>query len=345
MSSFALRTFLAVLTSALAATLSFRSARAGADDEVVVSVGDESMTVADVDRRLTSMPAFQRRTLGKTPAEIRRAFVDRILVPELLYAAEAKRQGVERTPEIIGRMQQMLSRSVEEEIRDKAHTPGPSDAEIRAYYDAHAAQYSSPLRLRVWRIIVADEPAAKAILDKVKGKGQEGVTLWSKIARESSLDKSTGMRDGDIGLVRPDGTTESGRVKVDAKLFEAAKGVKDGELVAVPVHIDAGWAVVWRRGSLPAVERTFAEERTSISRQLEREVADGARRELLAKLRTDSVKDLHPELLQNISVSGFGTVGTPGRPGGLPGIRRRPGPLNFRPDLRRAMPPGSAAPG
>lgn len=335
------RIALFVLSMAFAMTLAQPRARAGGDDEVVVSAGGESSTVADVTRRLAQLPPFQRRALGSTPDEARKAFVDHTLIPELLYTAEAKRRGLDRDPQIETRIRQMLARSVEEQIRDSARVPGPSDADVKAYYDAHSKQYNSPARIRIWRIVVADEAAAKQILDQVKGQGQVAVTRWSQLARERSLDKATAMRDGDLGLVYPDGSTELGRVQADAKLYVAADGVKDGEFVAAPVKIDSNWAVVWRRGSLPPVRRTLADERVAISRQLERETADKARRDLIAKLRAEQVKDLNPDLLKNVQISSFGTVGTPSHPGGLPGGRpMRPAPPNAVPPTAR--PPSSS---
>ena len=271
------------------------------------------------------------------------AFVGQVLVPELLYAAEAKQRGLERDPGIVARHDQMLARSVEEQIRDAARTPGPTDAEIQGYYDAHSKQYNSPIRIRVWRIVVADEASAKAILDQVKGQGQAGVTKWKQLAREKSLDTATAMRDGDVGLVYPDGATESGRVKVDPKLFAAASQVKDGELGAAPVKIDAGWAVLWQQGSLPAVRRTLANEKVTIARQLERERA-GERAARAPRAPAQWQREgPPPELLQSIAVSTFGTVGTPGRPGGLPGRVPDRVPDRHPPARRRGRPVASYA--
>src|SRR5262245_36721341 len=62
-------------------------------DEVVIQVGGESMTLRAVERRVAQMPAVQRRTLGRTPDEIKTAFVQNVLVPALLRLAGVEQLG------------------------------------------------------------------------------------------------------------------------------------------------------------------------------------------------------------------------------------------------------------
>src|SRR5262245_23068736 len=59
-------------------------------DSVVARVGTRVITVADVERRLATIPAFQLRPYGNTPAEIQRGFVEQVLVRELLRAQGAE---------------------------------------------------------------------------------------------------------------------------------------------------------------------------------------------------------------------------------------------------------------
>jgi peptidyl-prolyl cis-trans isomerase C len=53
-------------------------------------------------------------------------------------------------------------------------------------------------------------------------------------------------------------------VRFDPVLFAAAARVKDGEMVGEPVKEGDAFAVVWRRGTLPAVRRSVEEEASAI---------------------------------------------------------------------------------
>src|SRR5258706_525756 len=67
------------------------TAKADGNDLEVLQVGGASLRVSDVEKRLAKMPAFQRRAYGATDAEVRRRFVDEVLLPELLAAEDARR--------------------------------------------------------------------------------------------------------------------------------------------------------------------------------------------------------------------------------------------------------------
>lgn len=111
-------------------------------------------------------------------------------------------------------------------------------------------------------------------------------------------------------------------VRVDPALFAAADKVKDGQLVPEPVAEGKQWAVVWRRGSMPAVQRSLEDESSSIRHVLWRKRMEAATSGLLAKLEKEHVSERNDKLLQYVDVSDVGDVGTRQRPGLLP--RRHP---------------------
>ena len=56
---------------------------------IVARVGARTITAADVSRRIAQLPPFQLRAFGKTPGEVRRAFVEKVMVREALLAQGA----------------------------------------------------------------------------------------------------------------------------------------------------------------------------------------------------------------------------------------------------------------
>lgn len=295
-------------------------APAGKSD-VALTVGESSMTVAEIERRLSSIPHFQLAQFGKTPAEIRKGFVEKVLVPELLYVEEARRRKLEAAPGTRDRIRDALRQATEMELREAANSVSPE--EIKSYYDENRHRFNTPRRIKLWRILVRDEAAAKKILGAVKGSELEGANRWNKHARDDSIDKSTNMRDGDLGFVSPDGQTEMPQLRVDPALFTAAEKVKDGELVPEPVKEGDNWAVVWRRGSLEAVNRTLAQEAPAIRQILSRQKVSGQVTELAKKLQAEQVKNVSHELLSYVNVDPSGDVGARQRPGVIPRHRAR----------------------
>lgn len=271
------------------------SARADDPDPIVVRVGSASLRASDVARRMARLPAYQMETLGGGRGEVRRAVVDAILVPELLYSEEAERLGLRRGPAAAARIRDALSRALVDVIRTETRANKIPDAESRAYYDSHASEYVQPERLRLSRILVDDADLARRILSQVRGP--DAARRWSELAREHSLDTATKMRGGTLGFVHPDGRTDVPQLAVDPALFVAASKVKDGELVPDPVHEGSHLAVIWRRGSLAPVARSFDSERSRIEEILVRQRVDKAVGALVSDLKSRELRNFDPRPL------------------------------------------------
>jgi len=288
-----------LLRRALPVIVMLLSSPARADDDpVVVRVGSAELRASEVARRLAAIPGFQLRSFGATPDEIRRRFVDTVLIPELSYANEADRLAPSRGPAVRRRIRGALRRALVETLEEEARR-GTSEEEIRAYYDAHRDEYEKPERIRLWRILVDDESLARRILSDARGAG--GPERWSRLAREHSLDSATKMRSGLLGFVFPDGRTEVPQLLVDPALYAAAAKVKDGELVPEPVKEGAHLAVVWRRGTLPKEQRSFATAHDSILDLLVRQRTERELTALRDELRKRELKDENPAAVESLS--------------------------------------------
>lgn len=283
---------------AAVAWLATPSAHADDADPVVVRVGPSALRASDVARRLADVPAYQLRTLGDTPDQARRRFVDTVLVPELLHSAEAERRRLADEPATRLRLRQALRRVLVDSLRADARSAGVPDADVAAYYAAHDDEFRKPERILIWRILVEDEALARKILADAAGTG--GPERWARAAREHSVDAATKLRSGMLGFVAADGRTDVPQVQVDPALFAAAAKVKDGELVPAPVPEAGKLAVVWRRGTLPKTEQSLDSVREEIRRVLVERRAERALHALEGELRTRELRDPNPELLESL---------------------------------------------
>jgi peptidyl-prolyl cis-trans isomerase C len=286
-------------SSALATLLISASALAADAPAPVVRAGAETADAAAVKRAIGRVPAFQLAALGDDDAARRRAVVERLLVPELQGAAEARARGLDKKPRTADRLQQLYARAMDAELaRETAEKRPVTDADVLQYFEQHRERFETPRRVRIWRIVVSDEALAKKIIAESQGAG--GPARWSNFAREHSLDAATKLRDGDLGFVRPDGSTETPRVRVDPALFAAVEKLADGQIVPEPVKGTTGLAVLWRRGSLPAITRTVTEETPAIRTLLTRERLENARKGLLDELRKKSLSGFDSQLLETL---------------------------------------------
>jgi peptidyl-prolyl cis-trans isomerase C len=290
-------------------------------NQVVARVGNTAITIGEVERRMSKIPRFQLATYGGNPAEIKRAFVDKVLIPEHLFAQGSVSRGLDKEMDARTRVRDVLKSATLRETREKGESQTPvSDAEVKTYYASHRAQYDSPPRYAIWRILVASKEDAASILSVAK-KDPTPKT-WNELARTRSLDKATNQRGGNLGFVSDAGDSSDGKIRVDQSVVTAAKGVKDGELVAQPVADGSGWSVVWRRSSVPEVHRTLREEEQNIRRLIAHERTLGLQEKLVASLRERDVKNLNTSVLDLLEVSSSGQLGPRGKPGR---VYRKPG--------------------
>jgi len=301
--------------AAFAAVGGADSAQADGDaDRVVLRVGSQTMTVRDVERRLDRLPEFQRVTYGSTPDEVKRNFVQQVLVPELLFAQGALDRGLANDEQVQMRERDLLKSVLLESMRDDAVSPDKvSPEEVLAYYEQNKDRYNSPARVAIWRILAATPEQAQQILDRVKKDPTP--RTWTEIARDQSLDKSTHLQGGNLGFLTADGTSADGKTRVDKAIVEAAMRIADGELVDHPVPEGSGFAVVWRRGSMPAVSRSLKDEEQTIRRLIARERSTRAQEKLIAELRSRDARMVNPNAVDLIDVRSTGEVGPRAKPG------------------------------
>jgi peptidyl-prolyl cis-trans isomerase C len=243
------------------------------------------------------VPKYQLASFGATPGEVRKRFVESVLVPELLYAAEGDRLKLEARPDVASRVRDARRRALIDQIRKDGAAKDVSEDEIKAFFEAHRTEFEQPERIRLSRILTDDEALARKIIADARGAG--GPERWTKLAREHSVDEPTKMRGGSLGFVYPDGRTEVPQVRVEPALYTAAAAVRDGELVPEPVKEGNRFAAVWRRGTLPKTSRTVDDERARIREILLRGRAEEAVRSLIEDLRKRHLASINPDLLDS----------------------------------------------
>lgn len=293
-------------------------------DAVVARVGAETITAGELSRRIQALPPFQLRMFGKSEEEIKRNFLERVLVRDRLLAQGAIDQKMEEQEGVRDRVRATLRAAMVQEVRLETQGSPITDADVERYYSENIDKYRSPERVALWRIQVATREDALKVLEELKKDGS--VKRWNDLARERSLDKATSMRAGNLGYVTPDGKTADAAIVVDKALLEAVKGLKDAELLREPVQEGDRWAVVWKRQTMKAVERALADEATGIKQTIARQRTEEKLKALLEAGRKETVRDLNVDLVDEVTITDQRELSPARRPGVLP-ARRAPAGL------------------
>jgi peptidyl-prolyl cis-trans isomerase C len=294
-----------------------------APSPVVAKVGSVTITAADLERRLAAVPPFQLRTFGGTPAEIRREFLNRVLVREALLAQGAAARGLEDRDDIRERVRGVLRNALLGRLRNEVVTLSKIDeADIKAYYEKNAARFHTPERYALWIIATTKrEEAAEIIADLHKDSSPKH---WAELARAKSVDGATAMRGGNLGFVAPDGTTPEPGLKVGKAVLEAAQRLKDAEISPEPVKDGDRWIILWRKQTMAAVERSVDVEAGSIKQMLLHMRTEAKVKETIATLRKQYLGEHNPDLADLFDISPQGDLTPVRRPGSLPSGRHAP---------------------
>lgn len=287
------------LTSPLRAELSAgESARRSTP---VATVGGQPIALGTLEDRLLVMPDFQRASFGATDDALRRGVLEQVLVRNKLFAREADRRGDQGDALLRYELDRARSSATLREIAKSLTPPARIPAsEVDAYYEAHKATYQAADRIAVWRILVKTPDDAKRILAALGGTATPAA--WAELCRNESLDQATKLRRGDVGYLNPDGSSSVTGLKVDPALYAAVAEVTDGTVLPEPVVEGENLAVVWRRGSVPAHNRSRAEVDEEIRRLLFDQSFQKAKTDLLANLKSTRVSVLNDGLLSSFDV-------------------------------------------
>jgi hypothetical protein len=260
-----------------------------ADNEApLLRVGEQSLSVTAARELLRWLPQTERR------ADVAET-IDKVLARQLLFA--------QRGANVLGKSARyhdvvdgLLVDALERHLHGETQVPADS---VAAYYNAHPDEFTLKQALLLSRILVESESVAAQLIAQVSTR--DGVKKWNALTREHSLDEATKWREGSLGFVRQDGTTDVPQVRVNPVLYAAAAALHDGEVASKPVAEGKFFAVVWRRAVREAQTTTLETAAPRILALLERQALQAQFKALSAELRQKYVTAYAPDALEAIA--------------------------------------------
>ena len=269
--------------------------------KVAVRVGSRTMTVGELEDRLAEIPPFQAAMFGASRDEVVKAYVDQVVVRDLLLGAAAEKRKLDEQLPAKHQLQRARSMATLRALRAELKSPAAIPmADVTKYYEDNRSKFDSPERVNLWRILCKTREEALAVIEQAKR--DLTIPKFNELAREHSIDKATNLRGGNLGFVAADGTSNEAGLKVEPSLVKAAAGVRDGDLVPEPAPEASGFAVIWRRSTVPATKRTLTEAEAQIRTTLFRERTEAGEKKLIDDLRAKNVRDVDADLLKIIEL-------------------------------------------
>jgi parvulin-like peptidyl-prolyl isomerase len=271
---------------------------------VIATVGERTITVADLKSYLTERPVSFRGDAVRGDVEKR---LDALILEEVLYQ-EALRLNLEQDPDVRRRIRQMLNQKlIDQQINQKQWSREITEEELKAYYDQHRALYNRPAQVRVADIfMVAPADATDEAKAELKKKAQSVLVEAVKVRKQRTgfgnlvrkySDKHEKYRQGDSGFFDIEGQP----VGIEKNLAQAAfKLERVGSMPEDVIETAQGYHVIMLIGKRSAIHTPLDAVRNQIEQRMRREAVTEARQKYLAGLKNNAEIQVDRQILTTV---------------------------------------------
>lgn len=238
--------------------------------QVLAEVNGTKITTGDFNTELEMLPPYLKPM--SATAEGKRKLLENMVLRELILQ-QAKKDGVDSSPEVAQKLEDLKKRVVVEAyLKKKVEDQSTlSDEEIKKFYEQNKEKFRSGEQVRASHILVKTEKEAQDLLARIKAGDK-----FEELAQKHSLDAAN-TKGGDLGWFSKGAMLPA---------FEkTAFGMKEGE-IAGPIKTQYGYHIIKLTGKRPAGLRTYDE----VKEQLKAALLPQKQQEVLQKLEEDLKK-------------------------------------------------------
>jgi peptidyl-prolyl cis-trans isomerase C len=261
----------------------------------LAKIDDVTITLGELQERINRQSPYIRARY--TSLEQKKEFLDSLIRFEVL-AKEAARRGLDRDPEVVRTMKQvMIQRLMRDELDAKITADTVTDAEMKAYYTANLADYVKPEEVRVSAIIVKNRAQAERVASEARGEAGKTNKGFRDLVARYSQDEDSKLRGGDLRYL--DAATKEVPVPVVKAAFALAS---TGD---VSGSVDAGngtWYVLKQTGRRRAMTKAFDDAKPAIRNKLFRDKRVAEQKKLVDDLRAKAKVELYDDNLKKVRI-------------------------------------------
>jgi peptidylprolyl isomerase len=251
---------------------------------VVARVGSIDVTADELRAEIAALGEREQAALGRDPAMLNRAV--RLLLANRLVLKEALTKKWDERPEIAARLQRIRDAAlVETYLQSVSGVPDtyPSEAQIKALYDANQPAMLVPRQFRIAQVFIAVGPdadkdaaeKARRKLESVQGKLKQPSADFAAIVSADSDDRASADSGGELGWL----TDTQLRPEIRAQVMGLAK---DG--ASEPIKLEDGWHIIKLLDTKASYTRSLSEVREQLAQRLRDERVAANRNAYLTKL-------------------------------------------------------------
>jgi peptidyl-prolyl cis-trans isomerase C len=290
----------------------------------LAKIDDVTITLGELQERINRQSPYIRARY--TSLEQKKEFLDSLIRFEVL-AKEAARRGLDKDPEVVRTMKQvMIQRLMRDELDAKITADTVTDAEMKAYYDANLAEYVKPEEVRVSAIIVKNRAQADRVANEARGETGKTNKGFRDLVSRYSQDEDTKLRGGDLRYL--DAATK----EVPAPVVKAAFALTNTGDVSPAVDAGNGtWYVLKQTGRRRSMTKSFDDAKPAIRNKLFRDKRVAAQKDFVDDLRGKAKIEVNDANLAKVRIDTSQAVDDgrgrdlPALPMTLPGVPGVPG--------------------
>jgi peptidylprolyl isomerase len=241
-----------------------------AADPVVARIGTQEIKSSQIAPYLFGVSDQEKQTLLQNPAALSQA-VRALLVQQMLLK-EATAAGWDKNPDLQGRLARIRDAAISESYLEKISTVPegyPSDADVKALYDARIEELRIPKQYQVAQIFIskADPAKAKSKLEAVQKNLKSGD--FSVLAKDNSDEPRSAANGGLVGWLAEDSIQPAIRKAVTTLAKGSTAGpieLADGNYFVKVIDIKEPRTATLDEVK-PQLVRALREEREKLNRQ------------------------------------------------------------------------------
>ncbi len=261
----------------------------------LAKIDDVVITLGEFQERINRQSPYIRARY--TSLEQKKEFLDSLVRFEVL-AKEAYRKGLDKDPEVVRTMKQvMIQKLMRDEFDAKVTADSVPEADMKAYYDANLAEYVKPEEVRASAIIVKNKAQAERIAIEARGDAGKTNKGFRDLVMKYTTDEDTKLRGGDLRYF--DAQTK----ELPAPVVKAAFGlVNTGD---VSTAVDAGngtFYVLKQTGRRKAMTKSFDDAKPQIRNKLFRESRVKAQKDYVDGLKAKAKIDINEANLAKVRI-------------------------------------------
>lgn len=267
------------------------AAPAKKEGQVLAEVNGDTITTGDFKQELDNLPPYLK-PMADTP-EGKKELLDTMVVRELILQ-QAKKDGLDKSPEVAAKLEELKKRVVVEAFLKKKveEQSKVTDEEMKKFYEENKEKFKTGDQVKASHILMKDEKEAQSVLKELKGGAS-----FEELAQKHSID-SAAAKGGELGWFS--------KGSMVPEFEKVVFSLKEGETSGI-VKTKFGYHIIKLTGKRPAGTRSFDETKEQIKTAL----LPGKQQEVFQKLKDDIKKGAKVSVKEDVLKELGGKVAPP----------------------------------